>query len=284
MVDVLQTWLSQTESTVASLTGIEDALVVNKITLSIAAVALFLLLGTVFRVVSRICCGVGGGRGLGGAVGSGKPAILLLGCSGSGKTALFQQLIEGKLRETVTSMESREVNCRVHPKFGGGGNTISSGKVGLLDFPGHLRLRHGMAKELERAKAIIVVLDCSDASPKGTRNACELLAEVFTNEAFVDHSPPMLIMCNKSDMVSAPEAEIVQSTKARLNEELELLKGTRSLLQSTADDEVNENQIMLGSELKFNIDRDAGTELSFCVGSAKTGDFAGVVDFISEHC
>ena len=91
-----------------------------------------------------------------------------------------------------------------------------------------------------------------------------------------------MILCNKADMISEAKGSIIASTKKRLNTELEQLKGTRSLLQSTADEETNENQIMLGSELLFDIDRDAGTDLYFAVGSAKKGEIGDVAQFISD--
>ena len=250
---------------VADSFGFTDETLVWQLSLSIYAVfASFLLFVLYKAVLVPLCCSKGSSETQG-------ESVLILGPSGSGKTVLLHQLVSRSFRETVTSMELNELE-----------HSANSSNVSIVDFPGHPRLRHGLPKELDRARAIIFLIDCSDSSAQAVRGASELLAEVFTNPSFVDRAPPTMILCNKADMVSEAKGSIITSTKKRLNTELEQLKGTRSLLQSTADEETNENQIMLGSELLFDIDRDAGTDLYFAVGSAKKGEIGDVAQFISD--
>ena len=91
---------------------------------------------------------IGGGGG-GGAVAD---AALLIGLPDAGKTALFEQLHFGRLRQTLTSM--RENQCSI----------VDGGKsVPLIDVPGHARLRENIReKYAKQAKRVVFVIDAKE--------------------------------------------------------------------------------------------------------------------------
>lgn len=81
-------------------------------------------------------------------------AVLLVGPSDAGKTALFARLVHGRAVPSHTSMQ---------PNIG-----LLPPATRLVDVPGHARLRgQGLADHLPAAKGVLFVVDASTVARSG---------------------------------------------------------------------------------------------------------------------
>jgi signal recognition particle receptor subunit beta len=197
--------------------------------------------------------------------------VIFVGACGSGKTCLVQSLVNGKFPRTVTSMEQSSFGI---PKSIAG---LSNGK--LIDLPGHPRLRGALGSCLPSAFAIVFVVDSRDVSSENFQNSTELLAHILTQPVFVANKIPVLIACNKSDMHGVKSPELIYK---KLETGLDKIKETRSALMQTSMDQTGENEILLGSEERFEFDIDVDANVTFCSCSAKEHDVKGILSFIEE--
>lgn len=179
-----------------------------------------------------------------------KDLVLLIGPSGSGKTVLGYRLQDGKTVPTVTSMKPHEL--KVSTSLNGSKN------VTVIDFPGHPRLRSHLASEyLARAKKIVFVVDSVNNVAK-IREAAEYLYDLFIDPSFESNGPPVMVVCNKSDVTGALPA---MRTKLKLQEEIEKIRKTRQSLQESNE---SSGRALLGREGQpFSMDRDAPVEVHF---------------------
>ena len=184
--------------------------------------------------------------------------ILICGPCGAGKTLLSYRLCWGQSPTTITSMEPSHLE-------------LGAKKVALVDYPGHIRLRHGLfSKYLERAKVILFVIDSSRVQSQA-REAAEFIYDLFTNP-LIDKVDKFVVLCNKNDLGSTrPPARV----KLTLQQELEKIKKTRKSLEEDDDD----SYVPLGREGKpFSFDQDSPVDIEFCGLSAKVDD----MDSLSE--
>lgn len=107
--------------------------------------------------------------------------IVLIGCSGGGKTVITHRLISGNIPDTVSSMAPsfNEVTLK------------SSGKsIQLVDFPGHERLRESMFQHIKGAKGLVLVVD--PRTSKTIKQTALLIYELFKSPDF-SPSTPLLV-------------------------------------------------------------------------------------------
>ncbi|KAK2367910.1 signal recognition particle receptor subunit beta [Trifolium repens] len=119
-------------------------------------------------------------------------------------TVIFDSLRDGSTHQgTVTSMEPNEDTFILH------GETTKKGKikpVHIVDVPGHSRLRPKLDEYLPQAAGIVFVVDALDFLP----NCCassEYLYDLLTKGSVVRKKIPLLILCNKTDKVTAHTKE-----------------------------------------------------------------------------
>lgn len=67
--------------------------------------------------------------------------------------------------------------------------------LALTDIPGHFNFRLKVSQYLEKAKAVIVVLDSKDKHQ--VSEAADFIYDVINNQRIVQESVPILIVCNK---------------------------------------------------------------------------------------
>eukprot|EP01138_Halocafeteria_seosinensis_P013641 gb/GECG01013932.1/.p1 GENE.gb/GECG01013932.1/~~gb/GECG01013932.1/.p1 ORF type:complete len:300 (+),score=33.30 gb/GECG01013932.1/:1-900(+) len=172
-----------------------------------------------------------------------KNTALILGNSGSGKTALVVHLLRGKQTETVTSMQELIEEGEVSDEG-------QEAKVKLTDYPGHPRLRGGMHKYLPQASKIILLVDASGASAD-FRDSAEMIYDLFTDNGFSDLAPPLLICGSKSDLGGARSPKQIQQA---LEGHLNTIKDSREAISKTAgeDDTMQERTYLCGYGEKFN--------------------------------
>ena len=201
--------------------------------------------------------------------------ILLLGACGSGKTCLIHGLTGGLFPKTVTSIEPFEWSNE------SGDIEYLPKTAKIVDYPGYPRLRNGMHSYLSNTKAIIFVVDSRNVGDEAIQSSGELLAHVLTRPAFVEQNIPIFMACNKSDMHGAKSDDFIFK---RLEKELDKLKDTRSVLMETEGGDGGEgsNEIMLGTEERFEFDVDVASGVTSGSCSCKKRDFNAVHYFLQN--
>lgn len=119
----------------------------------------------------------------------------------------------------------------------------------VIDFPGHHRLREGLKKHLPQTSAIVFVLDANAKTSAFISDAEYVFIEefmitfnsylynLFTSEFVNDTNIPFIIVCNKSDMLTARtkddikpilEKELYVSSSRLLSDSLGIKSGLPS--------------------------------------------------------
>ncbi|KAF8016247.1 hypothetical protein BT93_H1681 [Corymbia citriodora subsp. variegata] len=199
--------------------------------------------------------------------------IVLAGLGGSGKTVLFHQLRDGSSHQgTVTSMEPNEGTFILHSE------TSKKGKirpVHVIDVPGHSRLRPKLDEVLPLAAGIVFVIDALDFLPN-CRSASEYLYDILTKATVVKKKIPVLLLCNKTDKVTAHTKDFIRK---QLEKELDKLRASRSAV-SAAD---IANDFTLGISGEAFAFTQCHNRVTIAEASGLTGDIAQVEEFIREH-
>lgn len=76
--------------------------------------------------------------------------------------------------------------------------------LGFSDIPGHFNFRAKVNQYLDRAKAVILVIDSKDK--ERISEASEFLYDVLSNNRIVAESVPILVACNKQDLSLAKKS------------------------------------------------------------------------------
>lgn len=93
----------------------------------------------------------------------------------------------------------------------------------MTDIPGHYNFRGEIAQKLQSANAIIIILDSQDKAKYA--EAAEILYDVLSDIDIISDQIPILIACNKQDLVFSKNAlklekdltnEIEQIRKVRM--------------------------------------------------------------------
>ncbi|KAH0988006.1 hypothetical protein GBA52_015183 [Prunus armeniaca] len=199
--------------------------------------------------------------------------ILLTGLSGSGKTVLFYQLRDGSSHHgTVTSMEPNEGTFVLHSEKSKNGK---ENPVHLIDVPGHSRLRAKLDDVLPQAAGIVFVVDALEFLPN-CRAASEYLYDILTKVSVVRKKIPVLILCNKTDKVTAHSKEFIRK---QLEKEIDKLRASRSVI-STAD---IANDFTLGVPGEPFYFSQCQNKVKVAEASGVTGEISEVEQFIRDH-
>jgi signal recognition particle receptor subunit beta len=116
-------------------------------------------------------------------------SVLILGPSGAGKTALFLRLRDGKLKDTVTSMQPNEGRVVVE----------NNKQIRIMDLPGHPTLHESyLQSEVVNAKGVVVVIDSMDFNASKEEVARQMY-RLLTSPVIRGRGVPVLVACNKQD-------------------------------------------------------------------------------------
>eukprot|EP00250_Pteridium_aquilinum_P019162 c24324_g1_i2 orf=375-1157(+) len=199
--------------------------------------------------------------------------VLLVGLSGSGKTALFYQLRDGSTHKgTVTSMEANVDRFILHSE------STKQGKakpVRLVDVPGHMKLRAKLDEFLTEAGGIIFLVDAADFMPN-VRAISEYLYDILSKAWVVKYKVPVLIVANKTDKVTAHSRDFIRK---QLEKEIDKLRVTRTAV-SDAD---MTSEVFIGKEgepFKFT---QCLNNVTVAEASVVTGQMTEIHQFIRER-
>lgn len=170
---------------------------------------------------------------------SGKKGVVLVGCSGSGKTRLFHRLVSppgSPAPETLPSMVAAYGEIPIVKSGGGGCGGAPGGGGGLtvVDCPGHERLWPTMLQQVVGARGVVLVVDptANAAIKKSALLLFELLASPTALAAGVS-ATPLLVFCNKRDVAGAKDpARVVKM----LQNEMEGLRKSSATMEAAALD------------------------------------------------
>ncbi|XP_042500776.1 signal recognition particle receptor subunit beta-like isoform X2 [Macadamia integrifolia] len=198
--------------------------------------------------------------------------IVLAGLSGSGKTVLFHRLQDGSLPQgTVTSMDPNEGDFVLHSES----SKVKMKHVHLVDVPGHPRLRPKLYEYLPQTAGLIFVVEALEFLPN-CRAAAEYLYDILTNASVVKRKIPVLILCNKTDKVTAHTKEFI---KKQLEKEIDKLRASRNAI-SAAD---ISNEFTLGNIGEAFSFSQCHNKVTIAEASGLTGDVVQAEQFIREH-
>ena len=173
-------------------------------------------------------------RALGGG-GRRREVVVFAGLSGSGKTTAFLQLYRGSVGlGTVPSMAPNEA-----------GMTIPGGRpLRVLDYPGHVSLRPGLAEALEQARKVVVFVDATATQKRDVIECAELLHNILSDPGVARARVPVLLACNKVDNI---RAQGVESLCKQLEIEMGLYRDTSGSLKAAGTGkEVGGERMKLG--------------------------------------
>ncbi|XP_068148691.1 signal recognition particle receptor subunit beta [Drosophila tropicalis] len=197
---------------------------------------------------------------------AGRRDFLLTGLSESGKSAVFMQIVHGKLPETFTSIKENV-----------GDYHAGHLSARLIDIPGHYRVRDKCFELYKRkAKGIIFVID-SVTVQKDIRDVADFLYTILSDSTTQPCS--VLVLCNKQDQTTAKSAVVIKSL---LEKELHTVRDTRSRkLQSVGDDEVNKPITLgkLGRDFEF---AHISQNIQFFESSAKDKELSNLTNWIDR--
>ncbi|XP_058091848.1 uncharacterized protein LOC131237849 [Magnolia sinica] len=199
--------------------------------------------------------------------------IVLAGLSGSGKTVLFYQLRDGSSHQgTVTSMDPNEGSFVLHSE------SEMKGKikpVHVVDVPGHSRLRPKLDGFLPQAAGLVFVVDALDFLPN-CRAVAEYLYDILTKAAVVKRKIPLLIVCNKTDKVSAHSKDFIRK---QLEKEIDKLRVSRTGA-SEADIADEFTLGVTGEPFAFS---QCLNRVTVAEASGLTGEISQLEQFIRDH-
>ncbi|KAJ4978757.1 hypothetical protein NE237_009537 [Protea cynaroides] len=199
--------------------------------------------------------------------------IVLAGLTGSGKTTLFYQLRDGSPHlGTATSMEPNEGSFMLHSEFSKRGKIKP---VHVVDVPGHSRLRPNLDKYLPQTAGLIFVVDAVEFLPN-CRATAEYLYDILAKASLVKRKIHVLIVCNKTDKVTAHTKEFIRK---QLEKEMDKLRASRTAI-SDAD---IANEFTLGVTGEAFTFSQCHNKVTIAEASGLTGDIAQIEQFIREH-
>ncbi|KAK1263153.1 hypothetical protein QJS04_geneDACA009434 [Acorus gramineus] len=199
--------------------------------------------------------------------------IVLAGLSGSGKTTLFYQLRDGSPHQgTVTSMEPNEGSFILHSELE---KKKKINPVYVVDVPGHSRLRLKLDEYLPQTAGLVFVVDALDFLPN-CRAAAEYLYDILTKTTIVKRKIPVLILCNKTDKVTAHTKDFIRK---QLEKEIDKLRTSRTAI-STAD---IANEHSLGTAGEPFVISQCVNKVTVAEASGLTGNISQVEHFIREY-
>ncbi|KAG0046519.1 hypothetical protein BGZ83_008319 [Gryganskiella cystojenkinii] len=200
-----------------------------------------------------------------------KNTVLITGLPFAGKTTIHYLINYNKSVETVTSIKENEADVELIP---------GKAPVHMVDIPGHERLRFKFTEFMPIARAIVFVVDSATVA-RQTRLLAEYLYDILANKFTQNEKLPILIACNKSDLLTAFKKERVQSL---LEAEINKLRQTRTAALDTQDADGTDENVFLGFEGQDFTFQDLENDVEFIECSAENKDMEAIKDWMAAVC
>ncbi|KAJ3055958.1 hypothetical protein HK097_008567 [Rhizophlyctis rosea] len=186
-----------------------------------------------------------------------RDTFLITGLSDSGKTVLYYRL-----------QHEEEV---AKPRL-----------VHIVDLPGHEKLRFRFSEFTPITKGIVFILDSTTLN-RNIRSVAEYLYDILVNKHVQKREVPILVLCNKNDLLLALGKEKVQEL---VEGEIDRLRATRAAGVEAQDEDRNGGDDFLGYEneaFKFEHVPNAVTFVSCSlIGDDDFGGVYAVGEFIAN--
>ncbi|KAI0819545.1 P-loop containing nucleoside triphosphate hydrolase protein [Trametes gibbosa] len=142
-------------------------------------------------------------------------AIILVGCSDAGKTAILSTLA---YQQTLPTHASMQTNAVLVPL------PSSQKAVRIIDVPGHPRIRNQFQEHVPHAKAIAFIVDASTVSRNGAAVAehLHMIMHALTSLPPSRETPSLVIVAHKCDLL--------RSTATASSEQLAIIR-VRTILE-----------------------------------------------------
>ncbi|KAI8815410.1 signal recognition particle receptor beta subunit-domain-containing protein [Cladochytrium replicatum] len=174
-----------------------------------------------------------------------RDTCIFLGLSDSGKTTIFTKLQYGKPLPTCTSMSENEAKIVLKSRAG---EPLHEKLTHVVDVPGAEKLRFRWTELVPITKSIVFISDASSFS-RNTRPVAEFLYDVLVNRHTSKLEIPVLILCNKQDLITAyPSAKIQDKLETEINQ----LRSTRTAAVESQDDDTAQDQFLGYENETFN--------------------------------
>lgn len=217
--------------------------------------------------------------------------VVLVGLAGAGKTVLFAHLCGGpSTRNSTSPAGCVKTQTSVEPNHG----TAADNGIGIVDFPGHQRLRHELFAELAAAKKLVVVIDSvtiHDDKTEGAKELAGMLLAVLQSGAFYGVSS-VLFACTKRDEVTSYSAKAVRRVlEAEVTRAIVAQGGAIGSLRGDVAKNVRRDAsaksaaareeclLILDENEKFSFN---SLSVPFSFVDCSVGDFGAVDDFIAQ--
>jgi len=191
-----------------------------------------------------------------------RQGILFLGICDAGKTLIFSRLVHNGYKETYTSIQANSGEYDVASK---------SKRLKMIDLPGHERIRGQFLDEFKSlARGIVFVID-SGSLQKEIKEVAEYLYTLLSDKTIASNAPPVLILCNKQDLMSSKGAKIIRS---QLEKEMNTLRITRAAALQGVGDSGNAASFLgkQGKDFDFSDLRPFKIEFAECSALGETSD------------
>ncbi|KAK7094302.1 signal recognition particle receptor subunit beta-like [Littorina saxatilis] len=198
--------------------------------------------------------------------GTKRQGILLMGICDSGKTLMFTRLVHKKFKQSVTS---------VKPNSGSIGLPQGNKSLPVTDLPGHERLRTQMLDDNKAlARGLVFVVD-SGTVLKEMKEVAEYLYTILTDRVISQNAPPLLIACNKQDLMLSKGAGVIQKA---MEKEINTLRVTQSAALQSTDSTGNNNTFLGKRDKHFSFADIKPLRVEFVECSARGKDENGEAD------
>ncbi|XP_063410865.1 signal recognition particle receptor subunit beta-like [Mytilus trossulus] len=171
-----------------------------------------------------------------------RSGVLVLGICESGKTLLYTRLVHQNYTDTFSSIASNSGSYQVQGK---------NKSLRIIDVPGHERLRQTMLHQYKSlARGIIFMVDSSTLQ-KEIKDVADFLYTALSDSVISYNIPPVLIACNKQDLLTSKGAEVIRS---QLEKEMNTLRVTRSASLQQIESSGNNNTFLGKRNKDFSFD------------------------------
>ncbi|KAK9722108.1 hypothetical protein K7432_002918 [Basidiobolus ranarum] len=155
-------------------------------------------------------------------------AFLLLGLADSGKTSLYCNLRFGKVPSTCTSMTENDGYVELKDSSD---VPITKAPIHVVDVPGHEKLRFKFADYMPITRGVIFVIDSTSVN-KFKHAIADYLYDVLANKHTIRAEIPVLVACNKCELLTAFRKEKIQEI---FEAEIDRIRVTRGAALETHD-------------------------------------------------